>query len=62
MDGRLPCRPSNKHNHHGHGGAVCCYSGMAVANESPLPLGSSSEGVERGRNQRVLFNNALRLR
>ena len=31
-DGRLPWRPSNKHLH--HGGSVCCYIGMAVANEA----------------------------
>ena len=60
MDGQLPPGPFNKHHH--HGGAVCCYSGMAVANESPLPQGSSLEGVGQGRNRRVLFNNALRPR
>jgi hypothetical protein len=53
MNGRLPCQPSNKHHH--HGGAVCCYSGMAVANQSPLLPGASSEGVGRGRDQRILF-------
>ncbi len=42
MDGQLPFRPSNKHLHQ-----VVPFtdSGMAVANESPLPPGASLEGV-----------------
>ena len=52
MDGLLPCQPSNKHLH--HGGAVHCYSGIAVANESHLPPGASSEGVGQGQFAMVL--------
>jgi hypothetical protein len=51
--------PFNKHNH--HGGAIHCYSSMAVANQPALPPGASSEGVGQGRYSRVLFNNAYRL-
>jgi hypothetical protein len=36
--------------------------GIAVVNESPLPLGASSAGVRRDCNRRVLFNNALQPR
>ena len=56
MDGRLPCRTFNKHHH--HGGAVRCYSSMAVANQSPILPEASSKGVVRGRTSRVLFNSA----
>ena len=54
MDGQPPCRPSNKHNH--HGGAICCYSSMTVANQSPIPPGTSLKGAGRRRCARVLFN------
>ena len=43
MDGQLHHQSYNKHRH--RGGAICCYNGMAVANQSPLPLGASLEGV-----------------
>ena len=54
LDGQPPCRPSNKHNH--HGGAICCYSSMTVANQSPIPPGTSLKGAGRRRCARVLFN------
>jgi hypothetical protein len=60
LDGWLPRQPSNKYHH--HGGAVRCYSSMAVANQSLVPPGASSKGVGRGRCARVLFNYADRLR
>jgi hypothetical protein len=60
LDGRLPCPPSNKH--HIHGGAVHCYSELAVANQSPVPPGAFSKGVGQGRCARVLFNLADQLR
>jgi hypothetical protein len=48
--------------HHHYGCAVCCYSGMTVANQPalPKPKGASPEGAGRGRYSRVLFNNAYR--
>ena len=59
MDGLIFFRPSNKHLH--HGGAVRCYSGMAVANDSPLPqrpgrlFGLWKGYVGQGWYTRVLF-------
>ena len=58
IDGQPPCRPSNKHHH--HGGTVCRDSGMAMANQPVLPPGASLERVGRGRCVRVLFNLADR--
>jgi hypothetical protein len=60
IDGRPPCRPSNKHHH--HGGTVCRDSGMAMANQPALPPGASLEGVGVGRCARVSFNSADRPR
>jgi hypothetical protein len=41
---------------HHHGGVVCHYSGMAVANQPALPPGASSEGIGQGWYSRVLFS------
>jgi len=39
-------QPSNKHHH--HGGAICYYSGMAMANQPTPPWGGSAEGLGLG--------------
>ena len=60
MNGQPPCWLSNKQHH--HGGAICCNSSMAVANQPVLPLGVSLEGVGQGQCVSVLLNLADRLR
>jgi hypothetical protein len=41
-----------------HGGAICYYIGMAMANQPTPPPGATAEGVGQGRCARVLFNSA----